>query len=104
MSKYILTYSGGGGMAETEAEMAKQMEAWGAWFASLGAAVVDGGDPFGASSTVAPDGSVTSGGSQGATGYSIVNADSLDAAAEMAKGCPVLAGGGSVDVYEGLEM
>ncbi|HEY7314922.1 MAG TPA: YciI family protein [Gemmataceae bacterium] len=31
-------------------------------------------------------------------GYSIVQADTLDAAAELAKGCPVLLRGGSVEV------
>jgi hypothetical protein len=31
-------------------------------------------------------------------GFTTVEADSLDAAAELAKGCPVLLGGGSVEV------
>ena len=52
MANYLLTYMGGG-MAETPEAQAKQMEAWGAWFGSLGAAVVDGGNPCGASRTVA---------------------------------------------------
>jgi hypothetical protein len=34
------------------------------------------------------------------TGYSILAADSLDAAAALAKGCPLLAAGGSIEVYE----
>ena len=37
-------------------------------------------------------------------GYSIVSAESLDAAAAKASGCPVLKTGGTVDVYEALEM
>ncbi len=35
-----------------------------------------------------------------ATGYSIFKADSLNAAVAMAKGCPVLQGGGQISVYE----
>ena len=35
-----------------------------------------------------------------ASGYSVVSADSLDAAADMAKGCPVLQGGADVTMYE----
>jgi hypothetical protein len=35
---------------------------------------------------------------------SIVEADSLDAAVAQAKGCPVLAAGGSVEVYETIPM
>jgi len=44
------------------------------------------------------------GGSRGLTGYSIVSADSLDSAVELAKGCPVLEIGGAVDVYEAIAM
>jgi len=36
----------------------------------------------------------------GPTGYSIIKADSLDAAVELAKGCPVFGGGASVQVVE----
>lgn len=35
-----------------------------------------------------------------ASGYTILKADSLDAAVEMAKGCPVLQGGASISVFE----
>ena len=43
-------------------------------------------------------------GSLGLTGFSIVAAESLDAAVELAKSCPVLGIGGSVDVYEAIAM
>jgi hypothetical protein len=35
-----------------------------------------------------------------ASGYSILKAESLNAAAEMAKGCPVIKGGAKITVYE----
>ncbi len=38
------------------------------------------------------------------TGSTIVTADPLDAAAELAKGSPVLSGGGSITVYETFEV
>lgn len=104
MTKYVLTYHGGEGMAEDPAEVEKIMAAWGAWFGELGEAVVDGGNPFGAAATIAADGSTTDGRSVDVTGYSIVNADSLDAAVAMGKGCPVLDSGGTVQVSEALEM
>jgi hypothetical protein len=65
---------------------------------------VDSGAPFGIAKTVGTGGSVSDGGSRGVTGYSIVAADSLDAAVGFAKGCPVLEVGGAVDVYEALAM
>ena len=38
------------------------------------------------------------------TGYTIVQADSLQAATGLAKGSPVLQGGGSVTVYEAFDV
>jgi len=37
-------------------------------------------------------------------GYSIVKADTIEQAAELAKGCPVLDGGGSVEVRPVMSM
>jgi hypothetical protein len=104
MANYLLAYKGGRGMPETEEERNAVMAAWGSWFEGLGEAVVDPGNPFGPSRSVSPGGSVADGASAGLTGYSVVKADSLDAATEMAKGCPVLARDGSVEVYETFEV
>ena len=41
MANFLLVYTGGNGMPATDAERAKVMEAWGAWFGKLGDAVVD---------------------------------------------------------------
>ncbi|HYM55485.1 MAG TPA: hypothetical protein VES97_08990 [Solirubrobacteraceae bacterium] len=99
MANYLLAYKGGG-MAQTDAEREAAMAAWGGWFGTLGAAIVDAGNPFGPSSTVGSGGAVGDGASSALTGYSVLSADSLAAATELAKGCPVLASGGSVEVYE----
>jgi len=97
MAKYVFAYKGGG-MAETEEEQKAAMEAWGAWFGGLGSAVVDAGNPFAGSTSVGGNGT------SGLTGYSILSADSLDAASKHAESCPVLTNGGSVEVYEVLEL
>lgn len=103
MAKYLLLYSGGK-MPEGEAEMAAVTAAWESWFGQLGSAVADGGNPFsGASKAIATDGSVRDGAGS-ASGYSVLEADSLDAAASMAKGCPVLQGGASIAVYETFDV
>ncbi|HEV7192813.1 MAG TPA: hypothetical protein VGN35_06345 [Jatrophihabitantaceae bacterium] len=102
MAKFVYVYTGGQ-MAATPEEQEKSMQAWGAWFGTLGDAVSDMGNPFGTSATVA-GGGVTEGGASKAGGYSIVTADSLDDAVGKAKGCPVLDNGGAVEVYEALEM
>jgi hypothetical protein len=104
MANYVFAYSGGNGVAADEAERNAQMAKWGQWLGELGPAVVDGGAPTGTAKTVGVGGSVSDGGSRGLTGYSIVSADSLDSAVELAKGCPVLETGGAVDVYEAVAM
>lgn len=103
MAKYVLVYSGGGPMPETDEGRQAVMAAWTSWFGGLGAAVVDPGNPFGASSTVTAAGAAD-GNSSGANGYSILQADTLDSAVTMAKGCPMLGIGGSVEVHEVHEI
>ena len=104
MAKYLLVYHGGS-MAEGEAAQAAVMEAWGTWFQNLGPALADGGNPVSQTKTIGSDGSVSDGGgANAATGYSLIEADSLDAATAMTKGCPVLSGGGSIEVYETFEV
>jgi hypothetical protein len=44
------------------------------------------------------------GAGSGLGGYSVLQADSLAAAADLAKGCPLIGGGGTVDVYETIPM
>jgi hypothetical protein len=99
--KYLLVYYGGS-MPETPAAQARVMKQWTTWFTKLGTAVVDGGNPLsGAVNKVKPDGTVAKGPvGQRATGYSIIEAPSLDAATKMARGCPVIRGGAQIAVYE----
>jgi hypothetical protein len=102
MAKFVYVYIGGQ-MAETPAAQEQAMQDWGAWFGTLGDSVADGGNPFGNSATVTSSG-VADGGKSGASGYSIVSADSLSDATAKATGCPVLASGGSVEIYEAIPM
>jgi hypothetical protein len=101
VTNYLLLYSGGG-MPATEAEQKTVLQAWTAWFGKIGSALVDGGNPTTPNSkTIASDGTVTdNAGGMMPSGYSIIKADSLDAAVALAKGCPVLQGDAKVMVYE----
>jgi hypothetical protein len=98
MANYLLTFHGGS-MPESKEEQDQVMAAWTSWFGTLGAALVDGGNPVSQSRAVSPDGSVMDA-TSAPSGYSIIKADSLDAAVEVSKGCPVLAGGAAVVVSE----
>ena len=102
MGKYVLAYTGGS-MAETKEAQDAAMQAWMGWFGTLGSAVIDGGNPFGASTAVRANRS-TGPVAAGLSGYSVVEADSLQLAAKLAEGCPVLDGGGTVEIYETIAM
>jgi len=77
---------------------------WAKWFQDLGPAgpaIVDMGHRVGRFTTVDSTGVVADGaGADPLTGYILLTADSLDSAAELAKGCPILQGGGKVEVGE----
>jgi hypothetical protein len=104
MANYVLVYKGGS-MADTPEEQQKVMAAWGQWFGGLGQSLVDGGNPFsGQSSSIASDGRVSQGASSGLTGYSIIKADDLGTATNLARGCPVLTSGGTVEVFETFQV
>ena len=102
MAKYHFAYSGGA-TPGNEAEQKKSMENWMAWFGVLGDSIVDPGNPFGPSKSVSANG-VSNAGAAGLSGYTLVNAINLDAAVELAKGCPIISDGGFVDIYEAHEM
>lgn len=86
----------GGRMPETPEEGAKSMAAWQAWMGDMGDALLEPGAPVGSSSTVKSDGSVVDdGGPDPTSGYSLVEAEDVAAAQNMAKSCPNLQAGGT---------
>ena len=103
MNNYVFVYRGGLNFKSPE-EGAKHMAKWGAWVDGLGDASVNRGSPFKMSKTVSSNGVSNGDESNPLTGYSIVKADSLDKAIEMAKACPHLDIGGSIVVAGVMEI
>ena len=103
MPKFVFAYHGGSKPATPE-EGAKVMAAWNDWLGGLGDKVVDPGCPVGMSKTVSASGVADNGGANPLSGLSIVTADSIDKAVEMARGCPIVTDNGSVEVAEALPM
>ncbi len=102
MAKFLFVYIGG--KMETDPKKQKEsMDVWMKWFAGLGKAVVDMGNPTMPGKMVAK-GSLSDITRSPVTGYSIVQADKLDAAVKIAKGSPQLASGGKIAVYSIMEM
>ena len=103
MPKFVFIYHGGS-KPETETEVAEVMGKWMAWLEGMGGDVVDGGNPVGMSKTVFADRVEDNGGANPTSGYSLINAKDMDDAIAKAKKCPILSGGGSVEVAEAFEM
>ena len=104
MAKYLFVYHGGS-VPQTKEQQAAVMAAWGEWFGAMGKAVIDGGNPVGPSTTVRSNGTIVKdGGANPASGYSLIEAASLDDALAKAKSCPLLAAGGSIEVAQAMDM
>ena len=76
------------------------MEAFGKWFQELGPSLIDPGNPVGRTCTIEPDGAVTEGGANTASGYSIIETESIETAIELAKRGPIVQGGRTGQVSE----
>jgi hypothetical protein len=103
MSQYIMTYLGGdqpSSPEEGKQHFSKYMD----WLSSLGDSAVSPANPLKNTSTVNSDGTVTAGGMTSMSGFTIIEADSMEAALSIAKGCPFLDNGGSLEVSELMQM
>ena len=104
MNKYAFSYYGEPSFKSSE-EGKKHMSEWRVWMQSLGTSMVDPGVPLKEGKTVS-SGGVKDGSSSRTsrlTGYSIVEAESVEKAIEMAKTCPHLRHG-TIDVAEVMKM
>jgi hypothetical protein len=103
MPKYVFAYHGGSSPASPE-EYKQVMERWTAWFGKIGPSLADAGSPVGKSTTVSKSGVKNDGGANPISGYSFVNAANIEDAVKLAKGCPILDAGGSVEIAEAMGM
>jgi len=103
MPQYVITYLGGNQPSSPE-EGKKQMSKYMEWISSLGEKAVSPMNPFKNTSTVNSDGTVTTGSKTSMSGYTIINANSLEEAVSVAKTCPFLEIGGSLEVSELMQM
>ena len=101
MNNYVILYNGGR-MPESDLEQKQVLKAWEDWYRRVGKALVDEGNPFSPKSrSITSDGKVMDNrGDCNPSGYTIIQAESLEAAVSMAKLCPILKAGANVSVYE----
>ncbi len=103
MPQYVIVYLGGDHPSSPE-EGKQHFSRYMDWLSSLGDSAVSPANPLKDTSTVNPDGTVTTGGTTTMSGYTIIEADSMAAALSIAKACPFLEIGGSLEVSELAKM
>ena len=101
MPQYVLAYIGGN-HPQTPEEGAKHRARWMAWVEGLGDAVVNPGTPLSGTRSVTTAGVEDSASTM--SGFSIVEADNMDDALDMARSCPFLEIDGTIDVSEAMQM
>ena len=103
MAQYIITYLGGNHPSSPE-EGQRHFAKYKEWLSSLGDSVVSPANPLKDTNTVNPDSTVTAGSTTSMSGYTIIEADSMEKALEVAKACPFLKIDGSLEVSELIQM
>jgi hypothetical protein len=112
MNEYLFLYRPAEGPELTPEQMAAVMPSWLAWMKELerGGHIKSAGNPL------RREGRRVTGGARTVTdgpfaetkdlinGYTLILADDLNQAADLAKGCPMLEGGGSVEVRPVMRM
>jgi hypothetical protein len=108
MPKYVVLYtspvSAGAQMENNDPEMAAAgMKAWNEWSAKAGSGVVDLGLPLSHGRKLTSGGAAEAG--TEVAGYSILQADTMEAAEELLKSHPHLQmPGTAIEVYESMQI
>jgi len=103
MPQYLIVYLGGNQPSSPE-EGRQHFAKYMGWLSSLGNSVVSPANPLKDTCTVNSDGSITDGGTTTMSGYTIIEADSMETAQSVARACPFLEIGGALEVSELVKM
>jgi hypothetical protein len=103
MAQYLIVYLGGN-QPSTPEEGKQHFVKYQEWLTSLGDSAVSPMNPLKNTQTVNPDGTVIDRSKTTMSGYTIIEAESMEAALEKAKACPFLDIDGSLEVSELVQM
>ncbi len=103
MATYILVYLGGNQPTDEE-EGAKHFEKYREWLGSLGDALISPANPLKDTNVITPDGNVAPGSTTEMSGFTVIQADTMQIAVELARSCPFLEIGGTLEVSEMMRM
>ncbi len=107
MAKFLLVYrdSTEPSSQPSPEEMQGFLAMWGEWFKQFGPKILDGGDallPTGR--VIKPDGEIANGpyveAKEMVGGFSVIDAETYEAAVEIAKECPIVKIGGAIEIRQ----
>ena len=84
MPQYMMTYLGGNPPSTPE-EGQKHFAKYKEWLSSLGGAIISPANPIKDTHTITPDGAITATSTTAMFGYTIIEAETMSAATEMAR-------------------
>ncbi|WP_407332576.1 hypothetical protein [Enterovibrio sp. 27052020O] len=103
MAKFLLTYLGGN--RPTTPEAGKQHFAeYQAWLNEIGERAISPANPLKATVRITPNGEISHGSQIAMSGFTIIGASDMEEAISMAKTCPFLSIGGTLEVSELVDM
>lgn len=103
MPEYFIAYLGGDQPSSQE-EGKKHFAKYQEWLSSLGDSIVSPANPFKNTRTISPDGTVGTESATTMSGYTIIQAGSMEEALSMSRTCPFLDINGSLEVSELVSM
>jgi len=102
MAQFIIVYLGGEQPTNPE-EGKKHMEEYREWLKSLGDSVISALNPLKDTHVINANGA-TNGSSTAMSGFTIIEAKSIEVAIELSKSCPFMDIGGTLEVSELMQM
>lgn len=103
MTNFMIAYYGGN-QPNSEEEGMVQMQKWKAWIEGLGDTIVNPGTPLPVSKIVTATGVEDDNDPKAMKGFAVVQAESIEAAIEIAQSDPFLDNGGTIRVSQMMEM
>ncbi len=103
MPQFLLGYYDGQQPATPE-EGEQHMQEWKNWAAALGSALINPGTPVGITKVLTPNGVSDQPSPYPIMGFSILDAENMDAALKLVENCPHIKYGGTLEVSEMMAM
>ncbi len=103
MNKYIIVYLGGEQPSNAD-EANEHMVKYREWLASLGDSIVSALNPLKDTHVISDKNYASPGSSTAMSGFTIIEANTLETVLEMSKSCPFLEIGGTLEVSELMQM